>query len=229
MSILFYGDPHGDFAPLEAAVLLHRPRHVVIMGDFELDMPLAAKLAGIAAPDLQMHWIYGNHDAHTPAMHDNLFDAPGGLHGVARTLEDGQGRVTLAGLGGHYKGKVWAPRMGDEAARWSGREEFLAQHGKGGRYRGGMPLGHRQTIWPEDHARLASLRGVDVLVVHEAPTSIEGDMGFGAIDDLARDMGVRLVVHGHHHKPYEGHTRDGIPVRGLGRAEPWLLGMPAAS
>jgi hypothetical protein len=36
-------------------------------------------------------------------------------------------------------------------------------------------------------------------------------------------MKVKLVVHGHHHNSYDAQTRDGTWVRGLGKAEPWLL------
>jgi predicted phosphodiesterase len=229
MSVLFYGDPHGDFDSLFDAVDLHRPEHVVLLGDQSLDAPLAERLLPVTQSGAALHWIYGNHDAHTPAMHDFLFDAEGGLHGLARSCPLAGGTLTLAGLGGHYKGRVWSPKVGDEQARWRTRAEFLRQHGKGGLYRGGMPLGHRQTIFPEDHEALAILRGVDILVVHEAPTSMEGGMGFGAIDDLARDMGVRMVVHGHHHVSYRGTTRDGIPVRGMGQAEAWLCDLPPRS
>jgi hypothetical protein len=35
-------------------------------------------------------------------------------------------------------------------------------------------------------------------------------------------MGVSLVVHGHHHRSYEGHTANGVAVRGLGIVEPWM-------
>jgi hypothetical protein len=47
--------------------------------------------------------------------------------------------------------------------------------------------------------------------------------GFVAIDELAQKMRVKLIVHGHHHTSYEDRTIDGIAVRGLAQAEPWLL------
>ena len=88
------------------------------------------------------------------------------------------------------------------------------------RWRGGVPRKHRDTIFYEDHETLGQLRA-DILVTHEAPSCHPN--GFVAIDELARRMGVRLIVHGHHHVSYEGRTTDGIPVRGLAQAEPWLL------
>lgn len=67
---------------------------------------------------------------------------------------------------------------------------------------------------------MAKMRA-DVLVCHEAPTS--HPHGFGGMDDLAKAMGVRLIVHGHHHHGYIGASRDGIEVRGLGGEECWRL------
>ncbi len=231
MAILFYGDPHQNFEPLFQAVHKHRPKVVVLVGDLELDVPLAVKMRPLTALGVRVLWIHGNHDAKTPAMHDALFDAEGSFHTRAVSISEDSGPVTLAGLGGHYKGKVWFPVKGDEPARWNTRIQFLQDMGRsGGRYRDGLPLHQRQTIFPEDHKALAALSNVDILVTHEAPTSmVKADgqiLGFGAIDDLARDMKVRLVVHGHHHQSYSGRTRDGIPVRGLGGAEPWLLVYP---
>ena len=45
----------------------------------------------------------------------------------------------------------------------------------------------------------------DVLVCHETPSCHRN--GFGAIDDLARDMRVQMVVHGHHHRAVQRSRR----------------------
>ena len=227
MPILFYGDPHKRWDPLFEAVRAHRPEHVVLMGDMELDRPLRDVVAPVTEAGARTWWIHGNHDAHTAEMWSNLFEGlpEGELNERSVRMECADGAATVAGLGGHYRGKVWYPREGGEAPVHASRAEFLLRHGKGGRFRGGMPLGQRQSIFPDMHASLAALRGVDILVAHEAPLSMPDrtSMGFGAVDDLARDMGVRLVLHGHHHFSYLGATRDGIPVRGVGLAEAFLL------
>jgi len=57
----------------------------------------------------------------------------------------------------------------------------------------------------------------DILVAHEAPST--HTHGFAALDDLARTLRVRLVVHGHHHTSLSGVIADGIAVIGLGKAE----------
>ena len=87
-------------------------------------------------------------------------------------------------------------------------------------WRGGLPLWHRDTIFPEDFARLAQHR-FDVLISHEAPSSHR--FGFAAIDRLAEVTSARLIVHGHHHEAYTARIAGNIDVRGLAVAETWVL------
>ena len=216
-SILFYGDPHGEWRPLLAAVQENRPAAVVLLGDCDLDMPLRQKLAPVWELVPCWRWICGNHDADTEAQFDHLFtDYPAGnLHAVLAGLAG----HTVAGLGGIYKEKVWHPGKFN-APVFRTRDDMIRRTARFDRWRGGVPRKHRDTIFYEDHETLGQLRA-DILVTHEAPGCHPN--GFVAIDELAQQMGVRLVVHGHHHVSYEGRTADGIPVRGLAQAEPWLL------
>lgn len=219
--VLFYGDPHKRWEPLFEEAARSSPEHVVIIGDLELERPFRETVAPLLSAGVRCWWILGNHDCHTEAQHDLLVaDFPeGDLSGRVVTLSTSRGDVAVAGLGGHYKGRVfWPKEGGEDAPRWPTRDEFLRQQGKGGRWRGGLPIRQRDTIFQEDHRRLSALR-CDVLVTHEAPVSVGGDMGFGGIDDLGREMGARWIVHGHHHRSYVGASRDGISVRGLGGAE----------
>jgi hypothetical protein len=39
-------------------------------------------------------------------------------------------------------------------------------------------------------------------------------------------MGVRLIVHGHHHIGYQAMLPGGLRVVGIGRAGLWRLGLP---
>ena len=43
MSILFYGDPHGQWQPLFEAVEKYRPDAAILLGDMDLDEPLRVK------------------------------------------------------------------------------------------------------------------------------------------------------------------------------------------
>jgi hypothetical protein len=44
---VFYGDPHGEWRPLLAAVQENRRAAVVLLGDCDLDMPLRQKPAPV--------------------------------------------------------------------------------------------------------------------------------------------------------------------------------------
>jgi hypothetical protein len=109
-----------------------------------------------------------------------------------------------------------------EPPRFATRQEFLASLPVREHWRGGLPLWHRDSIFPEDFAKLAQHR-FDVLVTHEAPSSHRH--GFAAIDRLAEVAAARLIVHGHHHESYGARLASGIDVRGLAVAETWALEM----
>ena len=220
MSILFYGDPHAQWRPLFEAVEKHRPDVVILLGDMDLDEPLRAKLAPVWDMVPAWRWIHGNHDADNEEYFEFLFDdyIQGSLHCRTDLLD---GRI-VGGLGGIFKAKVWSPRLeGDNAApSFDAAEGMIQRTARFDRWRGGLPLSQRDTIFPADVKKLRNLR-TDILVTHEAPSSHRH--GFVGIDDLAQVMGARLVVHGHLHQDYDGRTRHGIPVRGVGGATPWLL------
>ena len=71
------------------------------------------------------------------------------------------------------------------------------------------------SIWPEDYDYLAGQKA-DILVTHEAPSSHPA--GVAALDALARAMGARLIVHGHHHVNYLATAEDGLQALGVAAA-----------
>lgn len=216
--VVFYGDPHGEWRPLLRACREERPEGVVILGDCDLEVRLMERIAPVFEAGVAVRWIPGNHDADTVAFHDNLWgDYPqGNLHATWGQVGD----LTVGGLGGIFKERVWYPRFGDAEGVHESRRAFLRQLRPGDRWRGGLPLRMRDAIFPEDAAALAKLR-VDVLAKHEAPGSHR--YGFAGIDRIAASCRARLVVHGHHHESYVGVTASGIPVRGLAQAEVFRL------
>ena len=169
----------------------------------------------------RVRWILGNHDCETETAFDNLVgNYPEGDLGFRVTDLDG---VRVAGLPGVFKPSVWYPRREDgseqiDPPRYQDREEFLAAMPGARKWRGGLPLWHRDTIFPDDFDRLSKQR-FDMLVVHEAPSCHRH--GFDVIDQLAVSGGATLIVHGHHHDSYTTILPNGITVRGLGLAEPW--------
>ncbi len=211
--ILFAGDPHRNFSPILRACAANSPGTLILVGDCDLPAPLVQVFAPAIGQGWDVRWILGNHDTETEAAYDNLTGCPGDLGLQVATI----GGIRIAGLPGVFKPRVWQP---DEAPSFQCRMAFLAALRPNEAWRDGLPLFHRDTIFPEDFDRLAQLR-CDILVTHEAPSS--HPHGFAAIDALAQKCGARLIVHGHHHRSYEATLATGISVRGLGLAEPWLL------
>ena len=107
MSLVIYGDPHGDWRPLLEAVALDRPAAIVILGDCDLGRPLHVELAPVFAAGVEVAYLYGNHEKDLPGFWDNLVgDHPGGLlHARVRRL----GPYDVAGVAGVFKQRIWLP------------------------------------------------------------------------------------------------------------------------
>lgn len=211
--ILFAGDPHRNFTPILRACAALTPGTLILLGDCDLPAPLGDIFAPAIDRGWDVRWILGNHDTETAATYDNLTRHPGDLGLRVTTI----GLVRIAGLPGVFKPRVWQP---DEPPSFRTRAAFQATLQPHEPWRGGLPLFHRDTIFPEDFDYLAEQR-FDILVSHEAPSS--HPHGYAAIDALAKTCGASLIVHGHHHLSYQADLPNGVRVRGLGLAEPWLL------
>lgn len=194
--IWFVGDVHAQFKylaqSLQAAEV--RPRWIVFAGDIDIDhKPFREILEPLKRVDANMRvaFIHGNHDAdsheHWAMLHDCGDAVP--IHGQVVELDG----VRVAGLGGHFVGRVWMPPavpvyFDKEAATSRDATEF----------RGGQrpsPVYHG-AIYPQDVDRLTRMQA-DILVTHEAPSCHQN--GFVALDELARSLGVARSFHGHHH------------------------------
>ena len=198
--LMFFGDPHGDFEFAIESVLRHKPEAVVLLGDLQAQRPLQLELAPIL--DLSEVWfIHGNHDTDSEADHDHLFGselAHRNLHG--RVVEIAGFRI--AGLGGVFRESIWAPPLEPAFASVTDRLKVIRPRE---RWRGGLPLRHRSSIFPDEYQRLFRGRA-DILVTHEA---LGGHPhGRKALDDLAIALQVQLVVHGHLHRTID-YVADG--------------------
>lgn len=190
--ILLCGDPHGRFDHIIQAVPAYRPDAVILLGDMTPDRPLHVELARILNLT-DVWWIPGNHDTDEERFYDNVFGselADRNLHG--RVVEIAG--LSVAGLGGVFREKIWMPGKAD--AKFHSPADYLAKCGKGNRWRHGLPLKHRSTIFPSEVESLACQRA-DVLVSHEGPDLHQ--FGSPALTQLAKDLGVRAAFHGHHH------------------------------
>lgn len=209
--IWFAGDNHSRFRHIIDAVKQHRPAAIVLLGDVQATKPLHVELAEILSLT-EIYWIAGNHDSDSEADYDNLFGSAlrdRNLHGRVVSVAG----VRIAGLGGVFRERVWMPPAEPVHASV---KEFLRIAGKGNRWRGGLPLRHRTTIFADDYYRLARARA-DVLVTHEAPG--EHPHGNSAFELLAITMGVKALFHGHEHDSLPYRNPDvqmfGVGLRGI--------------
>lgn len=224
MTVVFIGDIHQQWTMVARglAALEQLPRAAVLLGDIQCERPLDELAAPLLDRGIAVHWIFGNHDNDGgPEMWANMTDltlnprtAPGALHGRVTEIEG----LRIAGLGGTFRPRVWEP---PEPPRLHGREhlpEDVAQMGRGWRPEHIAALVHSlgsTAIWPEDYHDLAGQQA-DILVTHEAPASHPA--GNPALDALARAMGAKLIVHGHHHVTYRAVAEDGLCAMGVASA-----------
>lgn len=213
--IFFCGDVHGHFRHIIEAVQEHAPAAVVLLGDVQAQKPLERELAEIM-DKTEVWFIHGNHDTDSIADYDNLFGSQ-----LADKNLDGRvveiAGVRIAGLGGIFRGQVWRP---PEPWGALSSTDYTRTAGRANRWRDGLPLKHRSTIFRDTYDQLAKLN-TDVLVTHEAPSV--HPHGFKAIEELAESMCVATTFHGHHHDSIDysehwdrlGHRAFGVGFCGI--------------
>lgn len=194
--IWFVGDVHGYFIHLARTLekAAQRPAWIVFAGDIDIaHQPFKEILAPVKRFDssVRFAFIHGNHDADSHDNWEMLHDCGDAvpLHGQVVNLSG----VLVAGLGGHFVGRVWMP---PEAPAFASKE--AAMNRGAFQFRGGQrpsPVYHG-AIYPDDLDRLAKQRA-DILITHEAPSC--HPRGFEVLDDLARSLNVARAFHGHHH------------------------------
>jgi predicted phosphodiesterase len=206
---MFVGDPHGFFSSIISAVERYEPEAIVLLGDLQPRAALQVELASIL-DKTDVWFIHGNHDTDSDEDFDHLFGselADRNLHGRVQEIAG----YRVAGLGGVFRQKIWDPAQPSSSAPFRSRDDLL-RHARRGRatahdgWRGGYARKHHSSIFPDEIDAL-SLQSADILVTHEAPSA--HPRGFQVLDDLAIALGVRLLVHGHHHKTID-YVRDGL-------------------
>jgi predicted phosphodiesterase len=218
--IIACGDPHANWKPLLHACEQHHPEAVILVGDCDLvDQTITEVLAPLFQSGVAVRYVPGNHEADSEATWANLVDAhpDGNLHGKIVEI----GGLRVAGLGGAVERKLWDPAS-SRPPDFDCRTAYINSLGSDP-HRDTKALVARATIFPQDLDEVASLGSADILICHDAPTT--HPKGFNGIDAVAELLGVRLVIHGHHHESYDRvlPVGGGIRVRGLGKAEPWLV------
>ena len=194
-NVLFFGDNHGHFRHIIAAVEREKPDAIVLLGDIEASQPLEIELAPIIGKTT-IRLIHGNHDVDSDFVYRNLFESKLAGSNLDGRVEKVAG-IRIAGLGGVFRGKIWMPPETpkfDSYAAWL--KAAKPRHGEGNVVHETQARTHRSTIFWDTYSRLRDQRA-DVLVTHEAPSV--HPHGFAAIDELAKAMGVQATFHGHHH------------------------------
>ena len=217
LETIVFGDPHGDFRPVKrmaSEIDRDSPPLCIFMGDYDLEVQMDVALRPLTDLGCRILFITGNHEADRENWYRNVFDSDLAEGCIDTKVVEIDG-VRIAGLGGVFKGRIWNPNDGRGWQKFRSRDAFLYSK-PSSRWEGGVPLGLRAAIFPEDYDALSELEA-DVLVTHEAPTSHR--YGFSEIDTLAEVMGVKAIIHGHHHEAYEGEIDGGIKVFGTGKAD----------
>lgn len=235
--VVFIGDVHRQWHHVLRGLDKEprTPRAAVLLGDMECDRPLDELAAPLLDSGIAVHWIWGNHDYDGgPEMWRNLTDAALNPRTAPFCLN---ARVTdiaglrIAGLGGTFRRRVWEPPADPRLHGRDALPDDMATLGWPQDQADAMARAlAAMAIWPEDVAALDGQQA-DVLVTHEAPSS--HPQGFAAIDAIARRLGARLIIHGHHHVCYRASAEDGLQVQGVGagwavniHGEAWWTGEP---
>ena len=218
------GDVHGDLRALHRALAqaVEPPLAVILLGDLDPPQPVGEWLAGIGASGAETWCIHGNHETDNADFHDRTFLAEGSDRNLDGQVVEIAG-LRVAGLGGVFREAVWYPPappvfesyaayVSESVPRWGhadGRKAVIKNRVRK----------HRSSIFSDVYNQLAD-QEADVLIVHEAPSC--HPRGFEEIDLLAKGMGVRLVVHGHHHQSWRfpycerlGFHAVGLGLRGV--------------
>ena len=216
--MLFCGDPHGQFAHIVRTAEELKASAVILLGDMEAKRPLHEELDPIAD---RVWLIHGNHDNDVAENWHALWDsrlADRNVHGRVVELPNG---VRLAGLGGVFREKVWHPHAGQGSQpKFHTPDDHARSVPSRNRWRGQQPLRHWSTIYPKEIDSL-SMQRADILITHEAPSYHPN--GFEILDDLARALGAKVTVHGHHHDALDSSSRwaaqgfksFGVGLRGI--------------
>ncbi|TDT87334.1 hypothetical protein DFO45_5008 [Azorhizobium sp. AG788] len=212
-NIAVFGSMQGGWEAFHQLCADSAPDLAVFTGDLCLEQPLELELADFLAEGGKVLWVPGGQDTATPERYDNLFGGALGASNLSGRVVEASG-VRWAGLGGVFRSDIWLPGT---ASTFESRALWLATNPET-RWRGGMPLEHRATVFPEDTDALAALQA-DVLVSHEAPSSHAN--GWRIVDAVAEAMGVHTVVHGGAQEAYQATLPNGIRVVGIADGALW--------
>jgi predicted phosphodiesterase len=199
------GDIHGAFESARAAIGRHTEVIAwLCVGD------IADERGRYEPLGADVFWIHGNNDNFDAIAAGDL---PPGLHHIANgTAADiprsGTSRLAVAGLGGTF------------APTWYETAAADLPHPKKGSAKATELADKRRHFVREEVEACKALRGVDILLTHEAakpfrPFAGRGpDAGKSQINEVLAALKPRLHLFGHHHR-FSEQVREGVPSIGL--------------
>ena len=195
------GDIHGAFDSARAAIGRHPDVAVwLCVGD------IADEQGRYESLGADVHWIHGNNDNFDAIASGDL---PADLHHLANGTALDIASLRVAALGGTF-----APTWYDTAAA-------DLPHPKKGSAKATELADKRRHFVREEVEACKALRGVDILLTHEAakpfrpfPGGRGPDAGKAQINEILAALQPRLHLFGHHHR-FSEQVREGVPSIGL--------------
>jgi predicted phosphodiesterase len=191
------GDIHGDFAA--ARRIMERHDEVpfwVCVGDLATDQ---GQYEGVPRP---LYWIKGNNE-NFDLIASGTF--PANLCYLPNAIALDVGTIRIAGLGGTL------------APTWYETRAAELPHPKKGSAKATELADKRRHFVREEVDAAAAMRGVHLLLTHEAPRPyrVGGlEAGKAAVNQVLAGMRPRLHLFGHHHRLSE-QEREGVRSVGL--------------
>jgi uncharacterized protein len=195
------GDIHGAFDAARAITARHPEIPIwLCVGDIADEH---GRYESLGAP---VYWIHGNNDNFDAIA---ARDLPADLHHIANASTLDAGPVRVAGLGGTF------------APTWYETAAADLPHPKKGSAKATELADKRRHFVREDVDACKALRGIDILLTHEAakpfhpfPGGRGPDAGKAQINEILAAMKPRLHLFGHHHR-FSEQVREGVPSIGL--------------
>ena len=200
MTIGAVADVHGNFDAMTRAMERHPEVPLwICVGD------LASRTGAYPEPPRPLYWIKGNNeDFDRIAAWESGAPQPRHLHYIANGTAQQVGPLKVAGLGGTFAPKWFeTPRAALPVPRRGGASA--------------PPKDDKRRHFVREEAEACKqLRGVDILMTHEAARPFiitqprRTDAGKPAINDVLATLQPRLHLCGHHHRFTET-LREGVP------------------
>ncbi len=207
MKTLIIADSHSDFSGINSYCkdTYQHCKNILLLGDQEAEQDVKSELNSFE----NIYFIYGNHDETEDIIKNHESVSDNNLHCNVVEISG----IRVAGIGGTVNFDFFgiSPVDGiediyDVQSKYFSRDLYL-QAKQGTEFENACKAISMASIFPADVEKFIDIGGADVLVSHEAPECHA--LGYRLIGDIGRILGVKLILHGHHHEAYQSTISDG--------------------